>query len=88
MPRSQTHVPNHELGEVPDGHYVVPLGTSAIRREGAALTILAYGTMVHVAMTAAAECTVERRLKDDTIRAIRIGWLVRIPASEVGRVLG
>ena len=30
---------NHELGEVPDGHYAVPLGTSAIRREGAALTI-------------------------------------------------
>src|SRR5271154_1582992 len=29
---------NHELGEVPDGHYAVPLGTSAIRREGAALT--------------------------------------------------
>src|SRR5437764_5304426 len=35
---------NHELGEVPDGHYAIPLGASAIRREGAALTILAYGT--------------------------------------------
>ena len=23
---------NHELGEVPEGHYIVPLGTSAIRR--------------------------------------------------------
>ena len=29
---------SHELGEVPDGHYAVPLGTGAIRREGAALT--------------------------------------------------
>ena len=39
----------HELGEVPDGHYTVPLGKAAIRREGAALTVLAYGTMVYVA---------------------------------------
>src|SRR3954452_2190250 len=46
---------NHELGEVPDGHYVVPLGSSVIRREGVDLTILAYGTMVHVAMAAATE---------------------------------
>ena len=55
---------NHELGEVPDGHYVVPLGTSAIRREGAALTILAYGTMVHVAMTAAAETGIDAEIID------------------------
>jgi 2-oxoisovalerate dehydrogenase E1 component beta subunit len=55
---------NHELGEVPDGHYVVPLGTSAIRREGAALTILAYATMVHVAMTAAAETGVDAEIID------------------------
>src|SRR6202163_62967 len=45
----------HALSEVPDGHYTVPLGKAAIRREGAALSILAYGTMLHVAMAAAAE---------------------------------
>ncbi len=55
---------NHELGEVPEGHYVVPLGTSAIRREGSALTILAYGSMVHVAMTAAAETGVDAEIID------------------------
>jgi 2-oxoisovalerate dehydrogenase E1 component subunit beta len=55
---------NHELGEVPDGHYAIPLGASAIRREGAALTILAYGTMVHVAMTAAAETGVDAEIID------------------------
>jgi 2-oxoisovalerate dehydrogenase E1 component beta subunit len=55
---------NHDLGEVPDGHYVVPLGTSAVRREGAALTILAYGTMVHVAMTAAAETGIDAEIID------------------------
>ena len=37
----------HALGEVPDGHYTVPLGKAAIRRAGAAVTVLAYGTMVY-----------------------------------------
>ena len=55
---------SHELGEVPDGHYVVPLGTSAIRRQGAHLTILAYGTMVHVAMAAVAETGVDAEIID------------------------
>src|SRR5229473_2785932 len=45
----------HPLGEVPDGHYTVPLGKAAIRRAGAAVTVLAYGTMVFVAEAAAAE---------------------------------
>jgi len=55
---------NHKLGEVPDGHFTVPLGQSAIRREGAALTILTYGTMVHVAMTAAIETDVDAEIID------------------------
>ena len=46
----------HPAAEVPDGHYTVPLGKAAVAREGSDLTILAYGTMVHVAVaTAAAE---------------------------------
>src|SRR4249919_706067 len=32
----------HELGEVADGHYSVPLGRAAIRRPGSAVTVLAY----------------------------------------------
>jgi 2-oxoisovalerate dehydrogenase E1 component beta subunit len=46
----------HPAAEVPDGHYTVPLGKAAVVLEGEAITILAYGTMVHVALaTAAAE---------------------------------
>jgi 2-oxoisovalerate dehydrogenase E1 component beta subunit len=42
--------------DVPEGHYTVPLGQAAIARAGEAVTVLAYGTMVHVALaTAAAE---------------------------------
>src|SRR5215217_4957180 len=42
----------HKASEVPDGHYTVPLGKASVVREGDALTILAYGTMVHVALAA------------------------------------
>ena len=54
----------HPLGEVPEGYYSVPLGKAAIRREGADLTVLAYGTMVHVALTAAAESGVDAEIID------------------------
>ena len=54
----------HELGEVPDGHYVIPLGKAAIRQQGAAVTILTYGTMVHVALAAAAETGVDAEVID------------------------
>ncbi|MBV8962662.1 MAG: alpha-ketoacid dehydrogenase subunit beta [Hyphomicrobiales bacterium] len=54
----------HELGEVPEGHYRVPLGKAAIRREGAAISVLAYGTMVHVAMAAAAETGIDAEIID------------------------
>ncbi|WP_119420712.1 alpha-ketoacid dehydrogenase subunit beta [Desertibaculum subflavum] len=51
-------------GEVPDGHYVEPLGKAAIRREGKAVTVLAYGTMVHVAEAAAAETGIDAEVID------------------------
>jgi 2-oxoisovalerate dehydrogenase E1 component beta subunit len=43
----------HPKAEVPDGHYSVPIGKAAVVREGQALTVLAYGTMVHVALAVA-----------------------------------
>lgn len=43
----------HELGEVPEDYYKIPLGKAAIRREGTEVTVLAYGTMVYVAQAAA-----------------------------------
>jgi len=42
----------HPSSEVPDGYYTVPLGKAAIAREGSELTVIAYGTMVHVAIAA------------------------------------
>ena len=43
----------HPAAEVPDGHYTVPIGKAAVARAGEAVTILAYGTMVHVAIATA-----------------------------------
>jgi pyruvate/2-oxoglutarate/acetoin dehydrogenase E1 component len=39
--------------EIPDEDYVMPLGTAAVRREGADVTILGWLLMAHYAMTAA-----------------------------------
>src|ERR1700749_130718 len=55
---------SHELSDVPEGYYAVPLGKAAIRREGAALTILTYGTMVHVAIAAATETGIDAEIVD------------------------
>ncbi|MBV8399643.1 MAG: alpha-ketoacid dehydrogenase subunit beta [Acetobacteraceae bacterium] len=54
----------HPLGDVPEGHYAVPLGKAAILRDGRELTIITYGTTVHVALTAAAESGVDCEVID------------------------
>lgn len=54
----------HAASAVPEGHYVVPLGKAATVREGDALTILAYGTMVHVALAVVEEMSVDAEVID------------------------
>jgi 2-oxoisovalerate dehydrogenase E1 component beta subunit len=55
---------SHPLGEVPDGYYRLDLGRAAVRRPGDDLTVLAYGTMVHVAEAAAAETGIDAEIVD------------------------
>jgi 2-oxoisovalerate dehydrogenase E1 component beta subunit len=54
----------HPDSEVPDGHFTVPLGKARVVREGSAVTVLAYGTMVHVALAAAEETGVDAEVID------------------------
>ena len=54
----------HELGEVPEGYYSVPIGKAKVTREGAAVTILAYGTMVYVAEAAVKETGIDAEIID------------------------
>jgi 2-oxoisovalerate dehydrogenase E1 component beta subunit len=54
----------HPGSVVPEGYYAIPLGKARIVREGAALTVLAYGTMVHVAEAVLAEKGVDAEIID------------------------
>lgn len=54
----------HPLGEVPEDHYRVPLGRAAVRRDGDELTVIAYGTMVHVAESAADATGIDAEIID------------------------
>ncbi len=40
-------------GEVPDGEWTIPLGTADVKREGADLTVFAWGLMLHHCLKAA-----------------------------------
>ena len=65
----------HPASEVPVEHYRVPLGEAALAREGADVTVLAYGTMVHVALAAVEETGVDAEVID-----LRTLWPVDIDA--------
>ncbi|GMU44262.1 MAG: pyruvate dehydrogenase E1 component beta subunit [Lysobacterales bacterium] len=54
----------HDLGEVPEGYYRIELGRAAIARAGSDVTVLAYGTMVHVALAGVAESGVDGEVID------------------------
>jgi len=54
----------HEMAEVPEGHYTIPLGKARVAREGNDVTVLAYGTMVWVALAAAEHAGVDAEVID------------------------
>jgi 2-oxoisovalerate dehydrogenase E1 component beta subunit len=54
----------HPASLVPSGHYTIPLGKAALVREGQDLTVLAYGTMVHVALSVVEELGVDADVVD------------------------
>jgi hypothetical protein len=55
---------DHPDAVVPEGYYSIPLGKARIVREGSALTVLAYGTMVHVAEAVCREKGVDAEIID------------------------
>ncbi len=59
----------HPLGEVPAGHYRIPIGKARVAREGEDVTVLAYATMVHVALAAAEETGIDAEVID--LRTLR-----------------
>ena len=54
----------HAKADVPEGAYTVPLGQAEVVREGGDVTVLAYGTMVHVSLAAAEHAGVDAEVID------------------------
>ena len=77
----------HPWGEVPQGYYTVPIGKAAVRKEGADVTILAYGTMVYVAEAAAAETGIDAEIIDlRTLLPLDIGT-IEASVKKTGRCM-
>ncbi len=75
----------HADAEVPVGHYRVPLGEARIAREGEDVTILGYGTMVHVALAAVEDTGIDAEVIDlRSIVPLDIEAIVR-SVSKTGR---
>jgi 2-oxoisovalerate dehydrogenase E1 component beta subunit len=55
---------HHPAGEVPDGFYTVPLGKAQIVRVGTQVSVLAYGTMVHIVLAAVEEAGFDAEVLD------------------------
>jgi 2-oxoisovalerate dehydrogenase E1 component beta subunit len=54
----------HPKGEVPEGHYTVPIGKAEIVKAGSAVTVVTYGTLVHVALAAAEKLGIDAEVID------------------------
>jgi 2-oxoisovalerate dehydrogenase E1 component beta subunit len=64
----------HPLGDVPDGHFTVPLESASVFRAGHAVTVLTYGTMVFVCEAAAQESGTDAEIID-----LRSLWPLDLP---------
>jgi len=77
----------HPKGEVPEGHYTVALGSAEVVEEGQELTIITYGTLVHVAQAAARITGVSADIIDvRTLAPLDVGTLAA-SVKKTGRCL-
>ncbi len=77
----------HELGEVAEGYYETPLGKAQVMRAGAAATLIAYGTMVHVALAAVEESGVDVEVIDlRTLLPLDLDCIIQ-SVSKTGRCI-
>jgi len=77
----------HEGGEVPDDYYRIELGRAKVVRPGEALTVLAYGTMVHVCQGVIEEQGIDAELIDlRTLLPLDIGT-IEASVKKTGRCL-
>ncbi|MGQ9732288.1 MAG: alpha-ketoacid dehydrogenase subunit alpha/beta [Candidatus Zipacnadales bacterium] len=65
-----------EVGPVPEGEYIIPLGQAAVKREGSDITFVTYARGVHIALEAA------RRLEKNAIQAEVIDLRTLVPLDK------
>ncbi|WP_395645602.1 alpha-ketoacid dehydrogenase subunit beta [Terricaulis sp.] len=76
---------DHPGGDVPTDYYKIPLGKANVVREGNDVTVLAYGTLVHVAVAAAEMAGVDAEVIDlRTLVPVDIEAIVK-SVSKTGR---
>ncbi len=68
-------------GEVPDGHYTIPIGKANVLKEGTQLTVVSYGLYVHWALEAA------QKLQDEGT-SVEVIDLRSIRPMDKGAILG
>src|SRR5918993_2116980 len=77
----------HPLGEVPADYYTIELGAARVHREGGDLTVLTYGTHVHVAAAAADAQGIDAEIVDlRTLVPLDVDTIVA-SAQKTGRCL-
>jgi 2-oxoisovalerate dehydrogenase E1 component beta subunit len=77
----------HPLGDVPEGHYTIELGKARVHREGGDLTVVTYGTLVHVAQAAADEQGIDAEIIDlRTLMPLDVDAIVA-SVQKTGRVI-
>jgi 2-oxoisovalerate dehydrogenase E1 component beta subunit len=77
----------HEKGEVPEEYYTVPLGRAEVVQEGDQVTILCYGTLVHVAQASAARVGAEADIIDiRTLAPLDVATIVK-SVEKTGRCI-
>ncbi len=77
----------HPKGEVPEGYYTVPLGEAEVVTEGDDLTIITYGTLVHVAQAAAKLTGIDAEVIDvRTLAPLDVDTLTK-SVNKTGRCL-
>ena len=62
--RPMTPWSKHSASEVPEDYYRIEIGKAAVVREGEAITILCYGTMVHVVLATVREMGIDAEVID------------------------
>ena len=77
----------HVKGEVPEGEHSVPLGEARIAREGGEMTVIAYGSSVHLASQAAEELEEDIEVVDLRTLAPLDREAILASARKTGKVL-